>query len=157
MQESYRPDLKAHVRTDEANRVRAIRHTQEYWESPVGGGLPTAVAYLREFGSVYEIPTKKLDHLETKASFLEPREQDEEYRLWEERRQFDSETFGFYQTYLNVPVWLAGVRVTVKQGPNRVVASEDTTQIGVDAKMPPPEVIARYRDLFTGGNAATIQ
>lgn len=33
MKESYRPDLKAHVLTDEANRVRAIRHTGEYWES----------------------------------------------------------------------------------------------------------------------------
>lgn len=157
MKDTYRPDLKAHALTDEANRVRTIRHTQEYWESPTGGGLPTAVAYLRQFAGVYEIPTKKLDHLEAKVSFLEPREQDEEYRLWEERRQFDSETFGFYQTWLNVPVWLAGIKVTVKQGPNRVVASEDTTQLGVDAKMPQAEVIARYRDLFTGGNAATIQ
>ena len=41
---------------------------------------------------------------------------EEEYRLWEEKRQFGSETFGFYQTWLNVPVWLAGIKVTVKQG-----------------------------------------
>jgi hypothetical protein len=157
MKESYRPDLKAHVLTDAANRVRAIRHTQEYWESPTGGGLMTAVAYLREFAKVYEIPTKKLDRLEAKVSFLDPREQDEEYRLGEERRQFDSETLSFYQTYLNVPVWLAGIKVNVKQGPNRVVASEDTTQIGVDAKMPATEVIERYKELFTNSNAATIQ
>src|SRR5215813_3731225 len=133
MKESYRPDLKAHVLTDAANRVRVIRHTQEYWEGPTGGGLMTAVAYLRQFAGVYEIPTPKLDRLETKVSFLDPREQGEEYRLSEERRRFDSETFGFYQTFLNVPVWLAGLKVTVKQGPNRVVASEDTTQRGVDA------------------------
>ena len=99
MKESYRPDLKAHVLTDDANRVRAIRHTQEYWESPTGGGLMTAVAYLRHFASVYEIPTTKLDRLETKVSFLDPHEQGEEYRFSEERRQFDSETFGFYQTF----------------------------------------------------------
>jgi hypothetical protein len=43
MKERYRTDLKAHVLTDEANRVRAIRHTGEYWESPTGGGLMTAV------------------------------------------------------------------------------------------------------------------
>lgn len=157
MKESYRPNLKAHVLTDSANRVRVIRHTQEYWESPTAGGLTTAVAYLREFAGVYEIPTKKFDRLETKVSFLDPREQEEEYRLWEEKRQFDSETFGFYQTWLNVPVWLAGVKVTVKQGPSRVVASEDTTQIGVDARMPPAEAIARYKELFRGANAATIQ
>jgi hypothetical protein len=63
MKESYRPDLKAHVLTDEANRVRAIRHTGDYWESPTGGGMMTAVAYLRHFESVYEIPAKKLDRL----------------------------------------------------------------------------------------------
>jgi hypothetical protein len=157
MKESYRPDLKAHVKTDAANRVRAIRHTQEYWESPVGGGLTTAVAYLRHFAGVYEIPTTKLDPLETKVTFLDPREQDEEYRLSEERHQFDSETFGFYQTFLNVPVWRAGLKVTVKQGPNRVIQSEDTTQLGVDAKLPSRRTIDRYRKVFTGSNSASVQ
>lgn len=157
MKESYRPDLKAHVLIDAANRVRAIRHTQEYWESPAGGGLATAIAYLHQFASVYDIPTKKLDRLETKVNFLEPREQGEEYRLSEERRQFDSETFGFYQTYLNVPVWRAGLKVTIKQGPTRVVRSEDTTQYGVDAKMPTTETIDRYRKIFARSNTATVQ
>ena len=157
MRERYRPDLKAHVLTDEANRVRTIRHTQEYWESPAGGGLMTAVAYLRHFASVYGVPGKKLERLEAKANFLEPREQEEEYRLSEERRQFDSETFGFYQTHLNVPVWRAGFKVTVKQGPSRVVKSEDTTQFGVDAEMPSQESIDRYRKVFTNSNAATVR
>ncbi|WNM62494.1 hypothetical protein [Candidatus Nitrospira neomarina] len=157
MKESYRPDLKAHVVTDTANHVRAIRHSQEYWESPTGGGLMTAIAYLRQFASVYEIPTTKLDRLETKVSFLDPREQDEEYRLSEERRQFDSETFGFYQTFLNVPVWRAGLKVSVKQGPTRVIHSEDTTQQGVDAKMPGRGAIDRYRKVLTNSNTATIQ
>ena len=105
MKETYRPVLKSHVLTDDADRVRAIRHTGEYWESPTGGGLVTAVTYLRSFASVYEVPDARFDRLETKVSFLNPREQGEEYRLGEERRQFDSETFGFYQTYPNVTVW----------------------------------------------------
>lgn len=157
MKESYRPDLKAHVLTDDANRVRAIRHTQEYWESPAGGGLMTAVSYLRNFAGVYEIPIKKFDRLETKVSYLDPRKQEEEYRLSEERRQFNSETYGFCQTYLNVPVWRAGLRVTVKQGPSRVIFSEDTTQCGVDARMPSAEIIERYRKVFLNANAATIR
>ncbi len=136
MKESYRPDLKAHVLIDDAvNRVRSIRHIQEYWESPSGGGLMTAVAYLRDFASVYEIPTSRFYRLESKVSYLDPREQAEGYRLSHEKRMFDSEIFGFYQTYLNVPVWRAGLKVTIKQGPNRVVRSTDTTQLGVDAKL----------------------
>lgn len=157
MKEIYRPDLKAHVLTDTSKRARAIRHSQEYWESPKSGGMATAIAYLREFARVYEIPTARLDRLETRVSFLDPREQSEEYRLSEERRQFDSETFGFYQTYLNVPVWRAGLKVTVKQGPSRVVRSEDTTQSGVDAKMPAADVIERYRKLFFDSNTASVQ
>ncbi|MCL4800838.1 MAG: hypothetical protein KJ025_14695 [Burkholderiales bacterium] len=157
MQERYRPDLKAHVLIDEASRVRVIRHTQQYWESPAGGGLPTAVAYFRQFAGVYGIPTTKLDRMETKVSFLDPRDQGEEYRLSEQRRQFDSETLGFYQTFLNVPVWRAGLKVTLKQGPNRVIKSEDTTQQGVDAKMPSKEAVERYRRVFVGSNTAAIR
>src|SRR5262245_59208377 len=157
MKESYRPSLKAQVLTDASNRVRAIRHTQEYWQSPTGGGLMSAVAYLREFASVYEITMKKLDRLETKVNFLDPRDQEEEYRLSDERRQFDSETFGFSQTFLNVPVWGAGLKVTLKKGPNRVIKSEDTTQMGVDAKMPSKEAIDRYRRVFVASNTETIR
>lgn len=157
MKEIYRPDLKAHVSLDTADRVRTIRHSQEYWESPVGGGLLTALAYLRQFAGVYEIAPNKFDRADSKVGFLDPREQPEEYRLSEERRQFDSETFGFYQTWLNVPVWRAGLKVTVKQGPNRVVRSEDTTQPGVNARMPSQEAIERYRRVFIGANAASLQ
>ena len=157
MKESYHPDLKAHVLTDDTSRVRAIRHTQEYWESPLSGGLTTAVAYLRHFAPVFEIRPSTFDRLETKVSFLDPRAQDEEYRLSEERRQFDSETFGFYQTFLNVPVWRAGLKVVVKQGPSRVVSSENTTQPGVDAKLPSADAIERYRKVLTNANAATVQ
>ena len=157
MKESYRPELKAHVVTDDENHVRAIRHSQEYWESSADSGLATAVAYLRQFAPVFEIPPSKLDRLEAKVSFLEPRKQDEEYRLSEEKRQFDSETFGFYQTFNNVPVWRAGLRVMVKQGPSRVVSSENTSQPGVDATLPSADTIDRYRKVFTNSNAATVQ
>ncbi|MCF3973957.1 hypothetical protein [Paracoccus salsus] len=152
----YRPDLKGHVRVDDANRVRAIRHSQEYWESPVGGGLTTAVRYLRELAQVYEIPSTRLNRLATQVAFLDPKEQGEEYRLSEEKRMFDSETFGFYQTYLNVPVWRAGLKVTVKQGPNRVVHSEDSSQSGVDATLPPSRVIKKFQALFGDATAASI-
>lgn len=33
MKTTYKPNLKAHVSVDEENKVRHIRHSQEYWES----------------------------------------------------------------------------------------------------------------------------
>ncbi len=155
MKERYRADLKAHVLTDDSNRVRMIRHSQEYWESPTGGGLPAATTYLRNFAPVYEIAANKFDRLESKVAFLEPLEQGEEYRLSEEKQMFDAYTYGFYQTYLNVPVWQAGLKVTVKQGPSRVVQSEDTTQTGINVEMPSRRAIDQFRKLFLGVNAAT--
>ncbi|HEY0060649.1 MAG TPA: hypothetical protein VGC21_00935 [Telluria sp.] len=157
MNELYRPDLKAHVLTDESNRVRTIRHSQEYWESPTSGGLMSAAAYLREFAGVYEIAANKFDRLTSQVTYLDPAEMGEEYRLSEEKRQFDSETFGFYQTYLNVPVWRAGLKVTLKHGPDRVIKSDDTSQSGVNAKMPPQEAIDKYKRIFTASNSATVQ
>jgi hypothetical protein len=157
MKESYRPDLKAHVSIDDDERVRAIRHSQEYWESPAGGGVATAAAYLREFAPVFDISPKRFERADVRVNFLEPRQQDEEFRLSEEKRQFDSETFGFCQTYLNVPVWRAGLKVVLKQGPNRVVSSENTSQPGVDARLPAPATIDRFQKLFLGTNASTAQ
>ena len=157
MKETYRPDLRAHVITDLSNRVRAIRHTQEYWESVSGDSLHTAVSYFRQFASVYEIPTTKFNRMETKVTFLDPREQTEEYRLSEQKQQFDSEVLGFYQTYHNVPIWRAGLRVTVKRGPNRVIHSEDTSQPDVNAQLPSRKLIDQYREIFLDSNASTIR
>ena len=89
---------------------------RSYWESPAGGGVATATAYLREFAPVFDISPQQLERAGVRVDFLEPRQQEAEYRLCEEKRQFDSETFGFCQTYLNVPVWRAGLKVVVKQG-----------------------------------------
>ena len=64
---------------------------------------------------------------------------------------FDSATYAYYQTYLNTPVWAAGVTATVKQAPARIVAATNTSEQGIDAKMPSAEAIERYRRLFAAG------
>ena len=74
-----------------------------------------------------------------------------------QRRQFDSETFGFYQTYLNVPVWRAGLKVTVKQGPNRVVSSEDTTRLAWTPRCLPRTPSRATEAVFTNSNTVTVQ
>ncbi len=157
MKETYDPELKAHVLTDDNGQVRAIRHTQEYWKSPVRGGLETALTYLRAFAGVYGIQEAQLERLAVKVTFLEPREQGEEYRLSDEKRQFDSATYGFYQTFLNVPVWRAGLKVSIKLGPSRVIQSESTRQLGIQASMPSKSAITRYQKLFETANAASLQ
>jgi hypothetical protein len=153
MQEQYDARLKAHVVRDQDNRLRAIRHSQEYWDSEEGSPLAAAIEYLRALASEYEVPSGGLDNLAVRATHLDPRPQGVEFRLAEERQSFDSATFGFDQTVLNTPVWAAGLKVTVKQGPNRVVRSVNTSHFGIEAEMPPDESIERYKRIFRMTNA----
>ncbi|MFE2124539.1 hypothetical protein ACFW9U_28300 [Rhodococcus aetherivorans] len=149
MQEFYDARLKAHVLRDDANRLREIRHSQEYWESAEGNPLAAAIDYVRAIASAYEVPTSELDNLRVRATHLDPREQDVKYRLSEERGSFDSVTVGFAQTVLNTPVWGAGLKVTVKQGPNRVIASLFTGHTGIEVTLPSTAAIERYKRIFT--------
>ena len=148
MPEQFDARLTAHILRDQDNRLRSITHSAEYWESEEGSPLAAAVDYLRSMGSDYEVPSGELDNLAVPVTHLDPRPQGVEYRLAEERQSFDSTTFGFDQTVLNTPVWSAGMQVTVKQGPNRVVQSSSTAHAGIAVELPPAEAIERYRRIF---------
>lgn len=46
---TYKPNLKAHVSVDDENKVRHIRHSQEYWESEDNIPRVSAETYLNEW------------------------------------------------------------------------------------------------------------
>ena len=154
MKTVYDPDLKAHLSLDEEETVRYIHHSQEYWLSDSNSPRTAAIDYLQRTADVFKIPAEQLNHLQQHVAFLEPREQGTDYRLSEEKRFFDSTTYGFYQTYLNVPVWQAGLSVTVKQNPSRVIYSANNHQQGVNAKLPERQAIERYKGLFRRAEAS---
>lgn len=148
MRVEYDPGLKANLSLDDAGRVRSVNHTDEYWESDGDSALQVAVDYLRQVSDILQVPTAQMQDIQQQVSYLDPMEQGAEYRLSEQKPMFDATTVGFYQTYLNVPVWQAGLTVTVKSGPYRVVAAVNTSQDGIDASLPSRDVIERYRKLF---------
>ena len=98
-----------------------------------------------------KIPREQLRPLDHRVSYLDPRPLDVEYRLAEQKNLFNSATFAFHQTWLNVPVWAAGLTVTLEQAPVRVVASTNTSERGIDAELPSREAIERYRRVFMTG------
>lgn len=151
MKTVYDTILKATVTLDDAGRIRGINHLDEYREMEGLRGRDAAAAYVRGIAGKLNIASETLRSLEQRVSYLEPREKDVEYRFSEEKAAFDSATYAYYQTYLNTPVWAAGITVTVKQAPARVVAATNTSEAGVDAKMPSAERIERYRRLFSTG------
>ncbi|MEN9905050.1 MAG: hypothetical protein RLZZ555_1615 [Pseudomonadota bacterium] len=151
MKRRYDARLKANVVLDEANRLRAINHLDEFREAGGLKGRAAATAYLRDLSGDFGIAEDALRHLDQAASYLDPREATIEYRRDEEKRLFDTETYSFRQTWLNTPVWASGVTITLKQAPTRVIASTDSSASGIDARLPPAEAIERYRQLMATG------
>jgi zinc metalloprotease ZmpB len=148
MDEQYRPDLKAHVSTDEDGTVRHILHSEERWLPSNENPRRAAMEYVRSLADPLGIQEADLDRLHESLSYAEPREEGDSYRLVEEKRQFDSVTVGFAQTYMNVPVWRTGLSVTIKGEPSRIVESTNTTLANIQAEMPSGETIARWQELF---------
>lgn len=148
MAEVYDPQLKARLTLDDAQRVRGINHLDELWPAEEQAPRKAAISYLQAVSETLEVPKEQLEYAHQPVSFFNPRSQETQLRLSEEKRFFDSTTQGFYQTHLNVPVWAAGVTVTVKHNPTRVVSAANTTLDKVDAKLPSEEVIERWRKIM---------
>jgi len=148
MKTIYKPDLKAHVSMDDENKVRHIRHSQEYWPSEDNVPRVSAETYLNEWAGTLQIPKEQLQNLSNKVSFYDPREQGVEYQLDEEKHMFDSSTVGYYQTYLNTPVWRRGLSVDVKQNPNRILSSTNNSEDNLKGSLPDQKIIDRYKSIF---------
>jgi hypothetical protein len=106
------------------------------------------VEYVRAQAGVLEIADATLDRIDEPVTYTAPRAEEGSYRLVEDKRQFDSATVAFAQTYLNVPVWRTGISVAVKGDPGSVVESTNTTLPGVRAELPSDEAIGRWRELL---------
>ncbi|MDQ3952049.1 MAG: hypothetical protein M3279_03640 [Actinomycetota bacterium] len=152
MREIFDPQLKARLTLDDAGRVRGINQVDELWESDESSPMRAALAYLREVSEVFGLPVEQLEYAHQQVSYLEPAGRGTEFRLSEEKTFFGSTTQGFYQTHLNVPVWAAGLTVTVKGGPTRVVSAVNTSLDDVRAELPPERAIERWRALFEQAN-----
>lgn len=149
MPEIYDPKLKARLTVDESDRVRSIDHVDEYWESPEATPRETAIAYLREVADTFALPADQFAFAHQPVDYLSPEaDRDTEYRLNVEKTLFNMTTEGFYQTHRNTPVWAAGVTVTVKHNPMRVVGATNTALDGLEVELPSEEVIDRWRRLF---------
>lgn len=145
MQMTYSPDLKAHLSWNDQKRVEHILHTQEYFRSEKNNARLAAIDYLNAMAETFQIPQPQLRNLHQKTSFLDPREQDIEYRQYEVKKFFASATYCYYQTVHNVPIWRAGATVTVKENPYRVVHACNQGHETVKAELPARDLVERIR------------
>ena len=164
MRTHYHPRLKGTVTVDDANRIRGISHLDEYREMKSSRGRSqrgreAAAAYIRDIARELDIPPEALRNLEQPLSHNDPRQQAMEYWFSLEKVSFDLTTCVFCQTYLNTPIWAAGISVTLKQAPGRagarIVGATNTNEQDFEATLPPVNAIARYRRIFEGSERLT--
>jgi hypothetical protein len=153
MKQIFSKELQAHVMLDDAGRARSIRHSVQPWGSEENVVTQAAISYLRAVAPTYGIATERLVDMYQQVSYLDPREQGDEYRLAEIKGSFDMSTLSFHQTVKNVPVWQSGVSVTMKKGPNRILRSVNTSKDGIEVTLPPKKVIDQYKHLFAYAEA----
>ncbi len=154
MRTIYRPDLGAHLTIDSNRRVRHVLHTQAYFASGHHNPRAATMAYLEEMGDTLGIPRAQLEHLSQRTSWFEPREQPVQYQLDDVKKFFNSATYAFYQTIHNVPIWGAGLTVTVKENPARVTHTAHYAHRDVAVKLPAGDVVKRVRAAMPRINAA---
>jgi hypothetical protein len=102
--------------------------------------------YLRRYGRLFGVRHQHLKNL------LRLPEHDltsagVEYRLLSEKRQSDLTTVSFHQTYCGRPIWEAGLSVTVKHKPLRVIGVRSTLHPQLEMKRPSNKAIAALKTL----------
>src|SRR4030095_14221102 len=140
--------LKANLVRDDDDKLRAINHHDEFPAIDANDARAAALRYLRDMAGNFDIDAGEVENAGQSLSFLDPQPRGSEFRLRDDKRQFDTATFAFNQTYLNLPVWEAGVTITLKQAPWRALASTNTSRRGIDARMPSDAAIETFRKLF---------
>jgi zinc metalloprotease ZmpB len=147
METIFSSQLRAHLTVDDDERIRHILHT-EYFPSEADTARRAASDYLGEVAGTFGIPTAQLAYASQPVSFLDPREQEIQYRLLEVKRFFSASTYCYYQTIHNTPVWGGGLTVTLKEGPYRIVHADHRGHYDLEVDLPSQEVIGRIRATF---------
>jgi hypothetical protein len=151
MPTNYDPSLNANLTVDDAGEIRGIKHLDKYRELEHLPAKDAAASYVRSIAEKLNLDSEALYNLDQPVSYLDPQQQSIEFRLAEKKSMFDTATYAFYQTYLNTPVWGAGITVTVSEKPARILGATNTSERTINAEMPSTEAIERYRQLFATG------
>ncbi len=157
MRRNYDTELKATITVDDEKQIRAINYLDAPPKITRGRGREASKSFVRTMAVKLNIAPEQLSNLDQKESFLDPEDRTVEYRFSDAKTFFDTTTYVYRQTFLNTPVWSAGLTVTVKHDEGRIMAVTNTSVSGIDAKLPKAKDLNRYRDLFASGEKSQAE
>ncbi|MBL4708878.1 MAG: hypothetical protein JKY48_10620 [Flavobacteriales bacterium] len=127
------------VRSDANNKTRLIGHVQDPYH-PDGLAIPTnsilAENYLNAVSSIYEIESKKLADLHLSPLNNPDSALKEQLRLTLEKKVMGTSVIEYTQTYYGLPIWEAGVAISIHDSPKRVSSSVSTIHYNINIDEP---------------------
>jgi zinc metalloprotease ZmpB len=146
MKQEFDPTSKVHVNRDDKGIARELLHVDQPYVSQARTPQLAAAEYLDKYGALLGIRAQELKSLSMPPE-KDPINASVEYRLLDEKKQFDMTTVAFYQTYFGLPVWEAGVAIHMKQDPFQVVSTQSTKHAELTVKPASPKALARLKQL----------
>ncbi len=131
------------IRTSDGT-ARLLSHTDQYVTTKAQTPRLAAHEYLSRYGRLLGLRQEHLKSLPRSAEH-EPIDAEVEYRYLSEKHQFDMSTVAFHQTCFGLPVWEAGLSVTMKRNPLRVVGARSTQHPKLALTRPSAAQIARLK------------
>ncbi len=126
-----------HVERAPNGTVRQLRHLQQPYLAGKLGGRSLAANYVQEVARIYELPP---DALTTLNSPFHPSNsftsEPARLRFFSENALLGTSTVAFVQTLGGLPIWEAGLSVTVQTGPERVTSSFTTFHRDAEVETP---------------------
>ncbi|MBI2853074.1 MAG: hypothetical protein HYX84_08285 [Chloroflexi bacterium] len=142
MLQEFDPAEQIYLSKDQQGIVRELLHFEKPFVPKSQFPQLVAREYLERFGRYYQIPAEELAHLdlEPERDLIDARV---EYRFLEMKEAFDTVTVGIQQTYFGIPVWRAGLSVTLRKEPLRVVSSQSTAHTDIQVRRPRATALRR--------------
>ena len=140
MFEEFDARSQTKILRDDAGVARALSHDR-YVSSEARTPQLAAGDYLARYTELLGVQEEELKHLFVPTE-QEPTADKVEYRLLSEKHQFDLTTVAFYQTYFGLPVWEAGLSITMKENPLRIIGAQTTRHPDPKVKRPSAQAVA---------------
>lgn len=135
MYEEFDGRTRTKIVRDADGIVRVLSHADRHVAVKAATPQLAANDYLNRYGRLLGLKQQHLKNL-TRGVVQDPTGAPVDYRFLREKSLFDVTTVAFDQTRFGLAVWEAGISVTMKHNPLRVIGARSTLHDKLDVKRP---------------------
>src|SRR6202051_236502 len=135
MYEEFDGRTRTKIVRDADGVARVLPHADRHVAVKAATPQAAAGAYLSRYGRLFGLKQQHLKNLDRGVA-QDPTGAPIDYRFLREKSQFDVTTVAFDQTRFGLAVWEAGISVTMKHNPLRVIGARSTLHDRLTVKRP---------------------